>query len=98
MIDWYGVAVSALWILGLAVLLAALSIAYWSDGGQSKRVRQVLGEPTFRLVTAIGIVLFALGMFLVAEVWWEKGGWLAVIVLAFWESVVTWLAMRARGW
>jgi hypothetical protein len=97
LIDWYGLAVSVFWIFGLAELLASFSIAHWLSAVQGKPMRQVLSEFSFRVSTATGIVLFAFGMLLGVDAWWEKGGWAVVIVLASWESITTWRAMRARG-
>ncbi len=94
MIDWIGVIVSAIWILGLALLLATVSVAYATTQGKS--LRAVLGEPAFRLALIVGLVLFALGMTLSVETWWERGGWALVIGLASWGGVTTWRIFRVK--
>ena len=87
MIDWVNVFVAALWIAGLAFLLALLSLARSS---REQSTRQVLSQPAFRVGTAGGIALVALGMFLSIEVAWEQPGWAIVIVLSLWEGVAAW--------
>ena len=94
MIDWIGVMVSAIWILGLALLLATVSIAY--AFAQGKSLRSVLGETSFRLALTIGGMLFAVGMTLSVETWWERAGWVSVIGLLLWDGVAAWRAARAK--
>lgn len=89
MIDWSFVVISALWILGLAELLTVVSIAYWTSGTTATPLRRVLGTRPFRRVLIAGMVLFAFGMLLGAEAWWEKGLWGVVIALAAWDMVDT---------
>jgi uncharacterized membrane protein len=93
-LDWYEVIAAAMWIAGLAFLLALLSLAR-SLGRPS--IRQVLATPNFRVATAIGIALFASGMFLSDEVVWEKLGWVIVMALSFWEGATAWKSARANS-
>jgi hypothetical protein len=88
-IDWFGVVTGALWIVGLATLLAVLSTAYWQSGATATPLRRVLGNPFVRRALIAGMVLFALGMLLGAEAWWEKGLWGVVIALAARDAVDT---------
>jgi hypothetical protein len=92
-IDWIGVMVSAVWILGLALLLATVSIA--SAFAQGKSLRSVLGGSSFRFALTVGGMLFASGMALSVETWWERAGWVVVIGLLLWDGVEAWRAARA---
>lgn len=95
MIDWFGVASAALWILGLAILLAAVSIARSFDG-RLRATRQVLTEPGFRAAIIAGMILFALGMSLSAGSWWERIGWFVVVALTLWEGAAAWRTFKKR--
>ena len=95
MIDWWGVFVSALWIMGLALLLATASIAY--AFAQGKSLRSVLSQLSFRLALTIGLALFALGMALSVDTWWERGGWALVMGLSAWDGVAAWRTTRVKN-
>jgi hypothetical protein len=90
MIDWFNVLANALWILGLAVLLATVSLAHWLGGLKKKPLRQVLLGPDFHLVAAIGILVFALGFVLLVTPWWHKVPWVGIMALSMWQGVVAW--------
>ncbi len=92
MIDWVNVALNALWILGLSILLAAFSYHHWLAGESSRRLRDVLAQPSFKLPFAAGMVLTCLGFgYGLSERWWEKGIWTALALFYTYE-----LAMRLR--
>ncbi len=84
MIDWLGLVASAIWILGLGILLATLSYAYALSEGAS--IRRVLAQAPFRLATTSGGMLFALGTGLAVDTWFERVGWFVVIALVAWEG------------
>lgn len=90
MIDWFNVLGNALWILGLAVLLATASLAHWLAGLKERPLRQVLLEPHLRLVAAIGTLVFALGFVLLVMPWWHKVLWVGIMALSLWQGVVAW--------
>ncbi|MBI5034858.1 MAG: hypothetical protein HZB51_30405 [Chloroflexi bacterium] len=94
MIDWFGVLSAAIWILGLALLLATMSIAYSS--ATDKSLLAVLGKQSYRLALTVGLVLFALGMMLSVEAWWERIGWLLVMGLGLWDGVAAWRISRVK--
>jgi DMSO/TMAO reductase YedYZ heme-binding membrane subunit len=97
MIDWLNVLYNFLWILGLAVLLTAFSLAYWLVGLEARPLRQGLSEPPFRLAIAAGIVLFALGLMLIVTPWWYKIGWIGIIALSAWEGLAAWRDWPGRS-
>jgi hypothetical protein len=92
--DWFTVVTAALWILGLAILLATVSIAYGLSGGDNPSVRQILGRPSFGATLAGGIALFALGVCLSVETGWERFGWAVVFFLSGGEFITAWKSGR----
>jgi hypothetical protein len=90
MIDWLNLLYNALWILGLAALLANLSLAHWLAGQQKKSLRQSLLRPSFRLTAAASILLFALGLMLAVAPWWYKIGWAGLMTLSVWQGIIAW--------
>lgn len=99
MIDWYGVFRNALWVLGLAVAFAAFSYTDWWRGRQQPKLslRQALGAPNFQAPFSLGMVLFAAGLALSGDRWWEIAAWAILGVLFAWQAVMAWLAMRRTG-
>ena len=95
MIGWLDVLSHAFWIVGLATLLATLSLVHWLAGMQDKSLRQGLSEPPSHLAIAIGILLFALGLMLIAAPWWHKIPWVGITVLSLWQGVVAWRDRRS---
>jgi hypothetical protein len=87
MIVWLDLVHHALWIVGLAILLATFSLAHWTAGLQKKSLRQSLWQPAYRLTIAVGIIAFALGLMFLAEALWLKIAWVGVIVLSLLESI-----------
>jgi len=90
MIDWLNVSYNALWIVGLAVILAAFSHGDWQAARRGLSVRQVLNAPAFQQLLSLGLLLVSLSLALLATRWWERGLWL-VFALLFagqgWEAV-----------
>ncbi len=92
MIDWIGVVTNSLWVLGLAVVLAVLSIAYSSSQagpGAKRRLRDILGERPFQIGLWTGLLLFCAGIALSGGHWWERVLWGALAVMA---AVEIWMA------
>ena len=81
MIDWNGACIAALWIAGLAVLLATLSHARWLSGAQGLRLGAVLSTPDFSLACDLGLALFSLGLCLSARPLWQRVAWGLLAVL-----------------
>lgn len=96
MIDWYGVFRNALWVLGLAAVLAAFSYVDWWRRLQTPRLslRQALGSPGFQAAASLGMVLFCVGLALSSQRWWETALW-AVLGLSFaWQAAAAWRSLR----
>jgi anaerobic C4-dicarboxylate transporter len=75
MIDWWGVFHNLLWVTGLAVCLAVLSMAHYETRVNKVHLRQKMKEMVFQLPFTIGVVLFCLGLLLSGSWWWEKAIW-----------------------
>jgi Zn-dependent membrane protease YugP len=84
----------ALWIIGLALLLAAFSHAQWAAGLHRRSLRKTLWRPRCRLAMAFGLILFALGLMLTATAWWLRVAWVGIILLSLWEGVAAWRERR----
>jgi hypothetical protein len=79
MIDWIHLGPTALWIIGLATILATLSYHHWAAGATSRRLRDVLARASWRLPFSAGMVLTSLGFGYGPGVrWWVKIIWTAL--------------------
>jgi hypothetical protein len=94
MIDLWGVVRNGLWILGLAVVLAAWSIARWWALKHAVKLRQVLSRPFFLVPFSAGVALFCLGLALSGQRWWETTIWAVLTVLFVLLGVSSWLGGR----
>lgn len=75
MLDLWAVIHHLLWIMGLALSLAALSMAYYQSGIGRVRLRHQLTASDFQLPFSIGMVLFCAGLLLGGQTSWEKIIW-----------------------
>ena len=89
MIDWFGVFHNALWIFGLAIVLAALSYADWRRRLVVPPVsfRQALAEPGFQAAVSLGFTLFCAGLALGSAVWWQIAAWAALGLFFAWNGL-----------
>jgi len=79
MINWLNLLFNTIWILGGALALAALSIAYCQSRQGGKKLGVILKGTKFALPMNIAGGLFALGMGLTADRWWEIALWLILM-------------------
>ena len=93
LIDWRWVAFSALWLTGLAVLLATFSFADYLAAQRHVRARLVLGWPGSLTAIYAGFLLFCVGLFGTAPAGWQQALW-ALLAAAF--AYLTWAAWRRR--
>jgi hypothetical protein len=96
MIDWRAVGFGALWIGGLALLLAAVSMADYEAHRRQTRVAAVLGGGGYPLALNAALALFCLGMLGGGRAWWEMALW-AGLALAFVYQAARAAASLARG-
>lgn len=96
MIDWSVVGFGALWIGGLALLLAAVSVADYEAHQRQTRLRAVLGAGGYPVALNTGLALFCLAMLGGSRAWWETALW-AGLALAFVYQAGRSAAALARG-
>ena len=69
MIDWYRLVHSAVWVSGLAIILAVLALASYRTCVQGVRLRQVLRASALLLPFGVGMFLFCLGWLFGNQTW-----------------------------
>jgi hypothetical protein len=75
MIDISAVAANALWVLGLSLVLAALSWARWVAQEEGARTRDVLARRGLRRAVDLGLLLFCAGLAATSRRTWERVVW-----------------------
>jgi hypothetical protein len=87
MIDWWGLFANTLWVVGLAAILAAFSLANYRARTEQVPVRQRLQGFGFQIPFCSGMILFGFGLLFSGQDWWEKaiGG---LVALAFVVEVI----------
>lgn len=86
MIDWVYVGTNSLWILGLSILLAALSYHDWLARETGQRRRALFRRLSWRLPLWTGMASFCIGVGLGRELsWWERIFWAALALSAVWQ-------------
>ncbi|MGQ9555898.1 MAG: hypothetical protein ACUVWR_17495 [Anaerolineae bacterium] len=90
MIDWLSLAFSALWILGLALVLATLSFANYQARQAGIRLRQALSTPSFSLPISLGLLLFCLGMSYGTQPLWQRLLWLLLAAAFAYDAFSSW--------
>lgn len=96
MIDLGEVVSSALWILGLAVILASVSWANWKAMIAHDRLHLSLTKPHIGLMLDIGGLLFCAGLAANAYRWWERSLWV-LLALAFLIQISFSIGHRKTG-
>ena len=97
LIDWRLVGFSALWILGLSIVLAAFSFAdYRASQAETKtRTLDVLKSSGYRAAINAGLLLFCLGLLGSARAWWEGLLWLGLAAGFGYQAWQAWPRMAA---
>lgn len=76
MINWDSIIANAFWIIGLALILAALSYYYWLSGQLGHPLKQELSGIAFQRLVMVGLLLVGIGLVLTAN------GWLQTLLAA----------------
>ena len=93
MIDWYGVLANSLWIIGLSLLLAVWSMAYYESQLSGRRISVVWASLGYRWAITMGMVLFCTGLAATDDRLWAQLLW-ALLGLAFMAEQLLWLRER----
>lgn len=96
MINWWGLAHNALWIIGLAVGLAVVSVAGHEAQRGNQRLRDKLAEAGFQSTASVGLALFCAGLLFSAQSWWERGLWGVLALLFAAQAAWPWWQARAE--
>ena len=93
MYDWVSVFANLLWVVGLAIALAAFSLASYRARTEETRLRGLLGAPAFQQGFAAALTLFCVGLLATSHALWEQAAW-GVLAVVFW--IRTLVAGRRR--
>jgi multisubunit Na+/H+ antiporter MnhB subunit len=96
MIDWTNLAFNALWVLGAAVILAALSFFYYEAQRRGERLRARLAAPGFQAWLSVGLALISLSLALIGPRWWERVLWALLCALSAWQFWIAWREWRTK--
>ena len=94
MIDWYGVAVNGLWIMGCALALGTLSYASWQASLSQQKLRTRLESSGAQASLLLAAFLVCAGLFGAAESLIARLLW-AVLALAA-LAQLGWLLLRSK--
>ncbi len=88
-----GLAFNSLWVVGAAVILAALSFQQYEARQRGERLRERLSGPDFQLWLSVGLLLVSLGLTLIGPRWYERVLWGLLSGMSAWQA---WTAWRER--
>ena len=83
MIGWPGVLANAAWILGLALILAAFSLARYRAREEGGGLRHALGMASLQRVLNGSLALFCVGLLATSHALWEQVAW-GLLAAVFW--------------
>src|SRR5450759_4811506 len=75
MIDWVFVGLNALWILGLSLALATLSLALYNASDQNKKLSEVFKQKGYSPILDLSMILLCMGFCGLVGAWWEPFLW-----------------------
>lgn len=97
MFDWLGLVGNGLWIVGLAVNLAALSLAHYGARVDGESLWAKLKGERTKVAFGVGTGLFCLGLLLSSSLWWQKTACgLCAVLLVGW-TVRSWRRLGPTG-
>ena len=89
LVDWALAGRSAVWLLGLSVVLACLSFGDFEASRHNRRLREVLAGRGYQRGLNVGLMLFSLGLMASSRAWWEAVIWgllAAVFAYQVWRT------------
>jgi hypothetical protein len=86
MIDWYLVGFNALWIMGLGLVTAGLSLANYLGSRQNWRFGQALKIPACKIMIGLGLVFFCLGLAGDVSTIWERLLWVVLALIFVFQT------------
>jgi hypothetical protein len=82
MISWQSVIFNGLWILGLAIMVAASSYHYWLAGQENRQLRLQFSERGFLKPIWLGLVFIGIGLIGTSQQSWEMAIWSVLTLIA----------------
>ncbi len=86
MINWLHLLYNLLWIVGLAIIVAALSYVNWLAGVRRERLRTLLGQAVFQFPFNVGLTMVSLGLFFLERGRIERIVWGVFALLFAWQA------------
>ena len=96
--------VDALWVLGLAGLLATFSYMAWYRTHRGWSWRHMFSLPRLLVPVSVSLEFFCIGMGVSSLLsfetppWWETAAWTLLAILFAMQTMVYGLAGRRHGW
>jgi hypothetical protein len=94
MIDWLSVVASSLLIIGLGVILAALSYYYWLAEQDGRPFREELNSPPLQTVFLAGMLLTGVSLALMSDGLWPTLAAAGLIVCCVVALISLWRFSR----
>jgi len=94
MVEWASLALNGLWVLGVAMILAAFSLSYYEAQRRGEQLWARLAAPGLRLPLAFGLLLISLGRALLGSRWWERVLWGLFGAASAWQLWTAWSESR----
>lgn len=92
MIDWFALIFNSLWVLGLAVILAAASFHHWNASRHHTSLRTQFQQQSFAAWGWLGLTLIALGLAGTSQPLWQQLLWSAFAII---NAIFAYQAWRA---
>ena len=96
MIDWWLIVSNALWLVGGALVLAAVSYASWRASVSGERLRAALGQPRIRMTLGLAGTLACLGLAATSRSFVEVILWLALALVLAAQVGRDWRELKRR--
>ena len=80
LIDLRLVAFTSLWIIGLAIILAAFGFVHYYVQTESRRSIEIIKQPIYQVVISTGLMLFCIGISGSSDNWWEIIVWILLAI------------------
>ena len=94
MINWWDVGSNALWIIGLAMLLAAYSYHRYDVAQRSEYARHGWGQNKPGFVSRLGLLFLSVGLGATSDSWLARGMWGILAFGVVLQSAVACLRVR----
>jgi hypothetical protein len=88
LIDWLDLLKNSLWVLGLSLGLAVISMARWEAQASQKKLKQILEQPGKQILLDLAGVFFCAGLATTSTRWWEVALWMILLALIIFQTAI----------